>query len=348
MEPVKKVVVYGAYGHTGRFVVKELLRRSLPVVVAGRNGSKIDSLAKVVGIEGVQLDIEEAEGFDRILADKSALINCAGPFLDTAPALVKHAIRSGVPYFDVAAEQRVVYELFSEYARAEIDSLVVPGVAFYGQLGELLIAETLGDMTDADVTLAIGLDSWEPTVGTRKTGSKNPGLRRRLIDGQLEEREPFPGRLWTFAGRLGEQAMLSLALSEAVLVEQSKRVKNLRTYINEGPIKDLVDESTPAPTPSDEFGASSQFWEMDVEITDGGLTRRASLTGRDIYAVSGQLVVHAVETLLSNGVHLTGIRPLSQVVAPQTFLDSFIGSSAYIERGATDPRAQPPPRVGGN
>ena len=334
METVKEVVVYGAYGHTGRFAVKELIRRAIPCVLSGRDRAKLDSLAKETGLAAVQLDVDDVQGFDQLLASKAAIINCAGPFLDTAPTIVKHAIRSKIPYFDVAAEQRVVYQLFAEYDGAQIDSLIVPSVAFYGQLGELLTAETLGDMTDADVTLAIGLDSWEPTIGTRLTGAKNPGLRRHLVDGSLDERESFPGRSWTFAGPLGEQAMLSLALSEAVLIEHSKKVRNLRVYINEGPIRELVDPSTPEPTPSDAFGASPQLWAVDVEVSDGKVTKRSSLTGRDIYAVSGQLVVHAVHTLSTTGSNVKGIRPLSQVFDPHEFLTSFVASSAYIQRGS--------------
>jgi len=336
----KEVYVYGAYGHTGRFVVKELTRRAMPCLIGGRDRAKLDSLAKETGLRAVQLDVSDDQGFDRALVEGAALINCAGPFIDTAPSLVKHALRSRVPYFDVAAEQRVVYELFSKYSAVPLDSLVVPAIAFYGQLGELLIAETLGDMTGADVTLAIGLDSWEPTVGTRLTGERNPGLRRYLVDAKLEEREAFPGFSWTFAGPLGEQSMLSLSLSEAVLVEKTHRVDNLRVYINEKPIQELVDAATPPPKPADEFGASSQTWWMDVEVSDGRTTRRAGLTGKDIYAVSGQLVVHTVQTLLDKGTSKKGIYPLSQLVDSHQFLESFIACSEYIDRlAASDTRA---------
>jgi hypothetical protein len=329
----KEIVVYGAYGHTGRFVVRELSRRGLPCVIAGRNASKLEPVSRETGFQALKLETDDEDGFRQLLADKAALINCAGPFLDTAPSLVEHAIRSEIPYFDVAAEQRVVYDLFEEYGEKETGVLIVPGVAFYGQLGELLIAEALGDLRDAHVTLAIGLDSWEPTEGTRRTGEKNPGLRRHLVDGRLDLQEPFPARTWNFNGPLGDQAMLSLALSEAVLVERSKKVKDLRVYINEAPIQDLSNPATPAPTPADEFGASSQVWAMEVEVTGGASTRRSALSGRDIYAVSGQLVVHAVQAVRERGSGVTGIRPLSQVVDPGEFLDSFIARSDYIVRG---------------
>ena len=39
------VLVYGAYGHTGRFVVTELLRRGLTPILSGRNPARLDTIA---------------------------------------------------------------------------------------------------------------------------------------------------------------------------------------------------------------------------------------------------------------------------------------------------------------
>ena len=37
----RNVLVYGAYGHTGRFVVTELLRRGLTPVLSGRDAARL-------------------------------------------------------------------------------------------------------------------------------------------------------------------------------------------------------------------------------------------------------------------------------------------------------------------
>ncbi|GAA1565986.1 hypothetical protein GCM10009804_23380 [Kribbella hippodromi] len=50
MNPVNTVVVYGATGHTGRFVVEELLRRAIPTTIAGRNPSTLTALTRQVAL----------------------------------------------------------------------------------------------------------------------------------------------------------------------------------------------------------------------------------------------------------------------------------------------------------
>ena len=39
-----QVTVYGAYGHTGRFIVRELLKRGWTPVLAGRDAAKLAGL----------------------------------------------------------------------------------------------------------------------------------------------------------------------------------------------------------------------------------------------------------------------------------------------------------------
>ena len=51
---------------------------------------------------------------------------------------------------------------------------VLPAMAFYGGLADLLASAALGGATDADaVDIAVALDGWHPTRGTRITGERN-------------------------------------------------------------------------------------------------------------------------------------------------------------------------------
>src|SRR5688500_18389325 len=46
MNSSQAVVVYGATGHTGRFIVAELVRRGLTPIVSGRDRARLDELAE--------------------------------------------------------------------------------------------------------------------------------------------------------------------------------------------------------------------------------------------------------------------------------------------------------------
>jgi hypothetical protein len=46
----------------------------------------------------------------------AAVINCAGPFLDTAAAVLDAALRARIHYFDVAAEQGAAVTVFQRFS----------------------------------------------------------------------------------------------------------------------------------------------------------------------------------------------------------------------------------------
>src|SRR5215203_3729725 len=117
MSTSERVLVYGAAGHTGRFVVDELLRRGLTPVLAGRSAERLAAVAprharldhRVVGLDDPDLLRRTIAG-----AGAGVVVNCAGPFLDTAVPLARAAVKAGVHYLDVTAEQPAVQDLYRE------------------------------------------------------------------------------------------------------------------------------------------------------------------------------------------------------------------------------------------
>ena len=49
MDASKVVVVYGATGHTGRFIVRELLARGLTPVLSARDAARLDAFVAELG-----------------------------------------------------------------------------------------------------------------------------------------------------------------------------------------------------------------------------------------------------------------------------------------------------------
>src|SRR5207244_12923060 len=102
--------------------------------------------------------IEDPASLDRALEDADIVINCAGPFGETAPALIEAALRARCHYLDVTGEALVTIETFARYAESELNAkrvrdagiLLLPSMAFYGALGDLLATGPLGDWANAD------------------------------------------------------------------------------------------------------------------------------------------------------------------------------------------------------
>src|SRR6516162_9726341 len=176
-----KVVVFGASGHTGRFIVAELARRGMLAVLAGRDSEKLLRIQRTHSEFEIRVaSIDDPVSLDQSLAGASLVINVAGPFLDTAAPLIEAALRARVHYVDVTAEQTVAlaaFEKFSEAARTA-GVLIMPSVAFYGAMGDLLATAAMQNWSTADeIQIAVALDSWKPTQGTRLTGQRNQGRR---------------------------------------------------------------------------------------------------------------------------------------------------------------------------
>ncbi len=74
----------------------------------------------------------------------------------------------------MAAEIEANLDTFTDSAdRARAaGAVIVPAMAFYGGLGDLLATAAMGDWTVADeANIAYGLSSWHPTSGTRTAGT---------------------------------------------------------------------------------------------------------------------------------------------------------------------------------
>jgi uncharacterized protein YbjT (DUF2867 family) len=314
----RPILVYGASGHTGRFVVRELQARGRRVVLSGRSRSKLEDLATSPELEVRAAGIDDPHALDEAAAGCAAVINCAGPFLETAQPLVEAALRARIPYLDVTAEQacaQATFDSFSDRAR-QAGVVVLPGMAFYGGLGDLLATAAMGDWPQADeIRIAIALDSWAPTEGTRATGRRNTAPRVVIRGGTLQPLElPARTSLWRFGGEFGEQEVVELPFTEVVLIARHLVVSDLHTLFSTGPLSDLRDPSTPPPTPADETGRSAQVFRVECEVRRGDACRRAAVSGRDIYAVTAPLVVEAMERVL--GGKAVG------VLAPGALLDA--------------------------
>jgi len=323
----RAVAVFGAYGHTGRFVVAELARRGWTPIVAGRDAAKLEAVAgSYPGSEPRVASVEDCESLDRAISGAAAVINCAGPFLDSAAAVLSAALRARIHYLDVAAEQAAVLATFREFAdpAREAGVAAVPAMGFYGGLGDLLATTAMGEWAEADEILILAaLDSWKPTRGTRLTGQRNPGQRLVFRNNRLERGDPPAPCSWNFPSPFAEEMIEGLALSETIIIPQHLKTPEVRAYLNQAALRDVRDPATPTPTATDASGRSSQIFVLEAVVRAGGAERRAMARGRDIYAVAAPIVVEAAERLVNGGAKRTGVLAAGEAFDARDFLTSL-------------------------
>ncbi len=328
------VAVFGASGHTGRFVVAELLRRGLKPLAIGRDRARLVGF-EARGVEVAAAAVDDPASLDRALAGVDAVINCAGPFLDTAAAVAASAVRRRIHYLDVTAEQPSVQATHAGFDRAarEAGIVVLPAMGFYGGLADLIATLAVGEREAVDeVDVGIFLDSWLPTAGTRITGQRNTAQRLTIVDEKLA---PLPSGIaaasWAFSEPVGLQDTTALPFSEAILIARHLRTSRLRTYLNNAPLRDLRDAATPAPTPADASGRSAQIFQLEAVATGGGETRRVIARGRDIYAVTAPLVCEAVQRILGGEIRHAGAAAPGELFDAKDFLQALAPEHLTIE-----------------
>src|SRR5438132_6692606 len=141
LESVRRIVLYGATGYTGRLVAAALVTARARPVLAGRSGQNLAALGVQLG-KGLDTVIADAADTDALLAlikPGDVVVNTAGPFTRIGTPVVEAAIQRGATYIDSAGEPsflRSAYENLGP-AAAEAGVAIVPGAAFEYATGNL-------------------------------------------------------------------------------------------------------------------------------------------------------------------------------------------------------------------
>lgn len=332
---MSRVVVYGGAGHTARFVARELLARGLEVGLAGRDPAKLRAAAEALGVSWQEALVDDAPSLQAALAGAVAVVNCAGPFAESAPALIAAAARAGIHALDVTAEALVARDTLEQLAGVRSGPVVMPAVGFFGALGSLLAAAVAGGWPDAEgVTLALALSSWHPTRGTRLAGARRAGRRVRWREGRLEVLPPAPPprSTRTFGAPFGEQEVVGeVTTVDALTLPRHLRLRTLEYLLNAAPLAQLADPASPGPEATDASGRSGQQFRLEVEVRRGGEVRTGACAGRDIYAVTAPLVGEALTRVLAGQVRRGGCLVAGEAFEAAGFLRSLAPAHLALE-----------------
>jgi hypothetical protein len=338
MNTGQTVAVYGAYGHTGRFVVMELRARGFVPQLSGRDANKLRH-------PGRPASVDDPTALDHALDGAAAVINCAGPFATTAAPVIEAALRAGIPYVDVSAEIEANVDTFTRYADRAGDIAVVPAMAFYGGLGDLLATTAMGNWQTADEAhIAYGLSSWHPTAGTLAAGKvsrdRRAGRHVRYTNGQLEYHDEDSTPLeWRFPSPMGPRQVVSgFTMTDVVTIPSHLSIPDVHTYMATEAANDLSAPNTATPTAIDEQGRSAQTFLVDVIVRARGMARRIVASGQDIYAVTAPLAVEAVHRILTGQTKATGVAAAGKIFDAPDFLRAV---SAHIACTEPQPEGEP-------
>lgn len=298
-----KLMIYGATGYTGRMAAKHATAAGTPLVLAGRSEAALSELSAELGVEYRVFGLDDTAAIDKGLADISVLLNCAGPFLRTAEALMRASLRNGVHYLDTAAELDsycLAEELDVEAKAAGI--MLMPGgggsVAMLGSLAGHAV-EKVRDPRKIRIALHVagGLSRGSAISAIENVTTQT--LAR--IDGKLVSSRAEGVRKFDF-GKGGVDCF-PVTLPDLITIWRSTGVPNVETFVHvtgdgfpQGDVSLLPDG------PSEEDRLANRY-QAAVEVTDAeGQVTRSLLDTVNGYTFTAMVAAEAGRLVLAGEV----------------------------------------------
>jgi short subunit dehydrogenase-like uncharacterized protein len=352
-----EIAVYGATGYTGTLVARELHRRGLACVLAGRDAGKLARLAGELGgaVRTHAVELEDRDGLRHLLGDCAVVIDCAGPFMRYGEPIVRAAVETGTHYVDTTGEQgyiELLHRRFDDAARAA-EVAVVPAMGFDYVPGDLIAhiaaqgLEPLRELTIAYATTAV-----RPTRGTTRTAME------QARDGGLVYEEgdwrPAPLRArrvrFRFPEPVGSQPVMRYPSGEVAMVPRHVRTRRLTTLMG---VETLVGHRAAAPLvpvlmpavtlalrtpfnrfvhavvdrlpegPTEELRRAAEFMVVAVAHGEDGRVRSGVVRGRDVYGLTAVTVVEGAARLLGDPLGTFGVLAPASAFDAERFLDAL-------------------------
>jgi short subunit dehydrogenase-like uncharacterized protein len=175
---MKKILIYGANGYTGRLIIVEALLKKLNITIAGRNELEIKDLAEKNKLDFEVFSLEETEKLNSVLQDHEIVIHCAGPFIHTALTMAKACLENKTHYLDITGEYQVFEQLHSIDQEAKnAGVMLLPGAGF-----DVVPSDCLSNYLKTKLDSATHLILAFTSTG----GSLSRGTAKTMIEGAHE------------------------------------------------------------------------------------------------------------------------------------------------------------------
>jgi len=216
MSRVFDIVVFGASGYTGQYVV-ELLAKfaagdSIAWTVAGRSRHKLlntlETVSEWVGngrklateVEPIIADVEDEKSLVAMCKTAKVVIDCAGPYLLYGEQVVKAAIENGASYVDFTGEELFMAKMQLKYNElAKANKVYVVSACGYDSIPAELGVQFLREHCPANDHLktvdmfikpggpvgTINHGTWDSMVGIFANQKETKEVRRELFKDRL-------------------------------------------------------------------------------------------------------------------------------------------------------------------
>ena len=338
------LLIYGAYGYTGRLVVSEALAAGLRPILAGRDPDALAAVAARHGLDYRVASLSDPHALDAALVGARAVLHCAGPFIHTARPMVDACLRCGVHYLDITGEMAVFEAIAARDAEARMVGVsLLPGVGFDVVPSDCLAAHLARRLPGASHLVLAFRGLGGVSRGTASTMAHNAGsggtVRR---DGRLVS-VPAAWRTRQIEFVNGKPSLaVTIPWGDVSTAWHSTGIPNIEVYmamtpamrrslllsrrlgwlLSSGPVRRWLVRRAQAlePGPSDASRArgESRFWG-EVRNAEGR-TAISRLTAPEGYTLTARTAVASARRVLAGGIS-TGFQTPSRAFGADFILE---------------------------
>ena len=180
----RRIVIFGATGHTGGLVAARLAAAGARPVLAARDSRRLSGMAaRLDGLEHAVADARRPETVRRLLDDRTVLLATVGPFATWGHAAIEAAIERGATYIDSTGEPSFIRAVFERHGAAARSAGVqlLPAMGFDYVPGALAGGLALAEAGSLARRVEIGYF----VLGGGPGGSTSRGTRRSAAQALL-------------------------------------------------------------------------------------------------------------------------------------------------------------------
>jgi len=228
-----RLLLYGAYGYTGRLTAELVAAKKLGVVLAGRNKEALTGMGDWLSLPTRVVGLSDARQLSEALKDIACVVHMAGPFAATSAPMLNACLATQTNYIDITGEIEVFEAMWSreeEIKRAGITVVPGAGLAGFDVVPTDCLAGYVASKSERPAWLVMALRGLESaSQGTLRTAirqvSKPVLCRRAGAIVALEDRSPR----WIDFGS-GDEPCVPVSWGDVATAFHSTGVGNITVY----------------------------------------------------------------------------------------------------------------------
>lgn len=163
-------IIYGATGYTANLIIKKAIQMGLPPVLAGRDRSKISSVAKKYGLKYKVFEINDINVIQANIENSNLILNASSNYKLTAQPFINACLASGCHYLDLCGEISVLKKIFEYNELAKYGNITIIPNSGYHSIVTDCFAGYVANLIENPIELNYYLlDASIPSLGTLKS-----------------------------------------------------------------------------------------------------------------------------------------------------------------------------------